>query len=287
MGYALYHDNASPRRLGGALGAAVALHLAIVIGISFDRHDSPKNTSQQIAITLASSMESPSEDARYLSSQNQGGNGELADEDKVTQIDHNRGSTPVPTPVASASHTEQSSARMLTTIAQSETREVSQLERTKEQLAALQGISPELDSLSQNLLGLQADLDKENAAYARRPKVSRVTSVAAKGSLEADYLLRWRQKVEAVGNKYYPQASVRYNIYGSLRMLVTLRSDGSIQSTEILSSSGYGVLDEAAAKIVRMAAPYSPFPRELAAKADTMEIIRTWQFLDNRLSSTE
>ena len=54
---------------------------------------------------------------------------------------------------------------------------------------------------------------------------------------------------------------------------------------QVLSSSGYAVLDEAAMKIVRLAAPFAPFPAELRATTDKLEIIRTWQFQENRLSS--
>jgi protein TonB len=78
---------------------------------------------------------------------------------------------------------------------------------------------------------------------------------------------------------------VRYGIYGDLRLLVVIRQDGSLEDIRVLSSSGYAVLDEAAIKIVRMAAPYSPFPPELMATTDKLEIIRTWQFRENRLSS--
>ena len=88
-----------------------------------------------------------------------------------------------------------------------------------------------------------------------------------------------------MGNKYYPEASVRYGLYGNLRLLVVIRADGSLHDIRVLSSSGYAVLDEAAIKIVRMAAPYAPFPPELRATTDRLEIIRTWQFQENRLSS--
>ena len=78
---------------------------------------------------------------------------------------------------------------------------------------------------------------------------------------------------------------MRYGLYGKLRLLVVIRADGSLQDIRLLSSSGYAVLDEAAIKIVRMAAPYAPFPAELRATTDQLEIIRTWQFQENRLSS--
>jgi len=52
-----------------------------------------------------------------------------------------------------------------------------------------------------------------------------------------------------------------------------------------LASSGYAVLDEAAIKLVRMASPFAPFPPELKATTDKLEIVRTWYFQENQLSS--
>jgi periplasmic protein TonB len=103
--------------------------------------------------------------------------------------------------------------------------------------------------------------------------------------VDAAYLLDWRRRLEAVGNQYYPEASIRYGMYGNLRMLVVIRQDGSLEDIQVLSSSGYAVLDEAAIKIVRMAAPYAPFPPELQATTDKLEIVRTWYFQENQLSS--
>ena len=38
--------------------------------------------------------------------------------------------------------------------------------------------------------------------------------------------------------------------------------------------------------IVQLAAPYAPFPPEMAKNTDVLEIIRTWQFRKNRYSSS-
>jgi protein TonB len=149
----------------------------------------------------------------------------------------------------------------------------------------LLGLSPEVDKLTRELANLEAELDEQSRNYAQMPRVRRLTSVAARQSVDAAYLMDWRRRVEAVGNKYYPEASVRYGLYGNLRLLVVIRADGSLHDIRVLSSSGYAVLDEAAIKIVRMAAPYAPFPPELRATTDRLEIIRTWQFQENRLSS--
>ena len=154
---------------------------------------------------------------------------------------------------------------------------IDQADREQQQ-AELQGISPEVDQLNQQLASLEAELDEQTRTYANMPRVRRLTSVSAKASVDAAYLLDWRRRLEAVGNKYYPEASVRYGIYGDVRLLVVIRQDGSLEDIRVLSSSGYAVLDEAAIKIVRMAAPYAPFPPELKATTDKLEIIRTWQF---------
>ena len=84
---------------------------------------------------------------------------------------------------------------------------------------------------------------------------------------------------------YYPEASRRYGIFGSLRLLVVIRKDGSLEQIQVQSSSGHAVLDEAAIKIVRLAAPFAAFPPELRASTDKLEIIRTWHFQQNQLSS--
>ncbi|PIV71547.1 MAG: energy transducer TonB, partial [Rhodocyclales bacterium CG17_big_fil_post_rev_8_21_14_2_50_68_7] len=42
------------------------------------------------------------------------------------------------------------------------------------------------------------------------------------------------------------------------RLTVNIRADGSVESVEINKSSGQRILDAAAQKIVRLAAPYAP-----------------------------
>jgi protein TonB len=44
-------------------------------------------------------------------------------------------------------------------------------------------------------------------------------------------------------------------------------------------SSGHVEVDEAAMRILKLAAPYDPFPGDLAAKHDEIRIAYEWQFL--------
>ena len=67
-------------------------------------------------------------------------------------------------------------------------------------------------------------------------------------------------------------------LYGSLRMTVNIKSDGTIESIELNKSSGYKVLDESAKRIVELAAPYAEFPTDVRKDTDIISITRTWTF---------
>ena len=94
----------------------------------------------------------------------------------------------------------------------------------------------------------------------------------------AYYLRAWRRDVERVGKLNYPAQARRRDITGSLRLLVVISADGALVNARILESSGHAVLDAAALRIVRLAAPFAPFPASIRALADTLEIERVWRF---------
>ena len=275
-------------RFRNALALALAVHAALILTISFSASTPMTYSTPQIEVTLANrpSATSP-QDARQIAQANQEGSG---DEVEISQISR-RNILPF------VQHTQQQplmqvhqeqlgqQSDVLTTAARAAHTQTIKPTQHAQREVSLEGISPEVDRLSEELASLQAALEQQTRNYADRPRVRRLTATSAKKSADAAYLLDWQQRLETVGNHYYPQASVRYGIYGSLRMLVVIRRDGSLEDIQILSSSGYAVLDEAAITIVRMAAPYSPFPPELRATADKLEIVRTWHFRENPLSS--
>jgi protein TonB len=61
-------------------------------------------------------------------------------------------------------------------------------------------------------------------------------------------------------------------------MTVGINQDGSVESIDVRRSSGLLQLDQAATRIVRLAAPYSPLPDHIRATVDVLHITRTWQF---------
>lgn len=106
----------------------------------------------------------------------------------------------------------------------------------------------------------------------------------------AAYMDAWRAKVERIGNLNYPEEARRRHIAGNLLLDVALNSDGTINSVSVRRSSGYKLLDDAAVRIVELAAPFAPFPPDIRAEADLIHITRTWKFnetLSSNLGSSE
>lgn len=135
-----------------------------------------------------------------------------------------------------------------------------------------------LASRNQEIARLTASLEARSAAYASRVRRKSV-SASTQEYRYASYLGAWARKVERIGNLNYPQAAKEQHIYGSLILHVAVRSDGSVEQIRVVRSSGYDLLDQAAVRIVELAAPYAPFPPDIAAETDALDIIRTWQFL--------
>lgn len=143
--------------------------------------------------------------------------------------------------------------------------------------------APSADTLvsrSLAMASLSAEIDQKLVAYARRPRQKWITA-RTRESKYAAYMEAWRLKVERVGNLNYPDEARRRRLSGSLLLDVGLNSDGSIHSITLRRSSGYKVLDDAAIRIVKLAAPFAKFPKDIAAETDILHIERTWRFLSN------
>lgn len=134
-----------------------------------------------------------------------------------------------------------------------------------------------LASRGQEIHRLTTSLEARATAYASRVRRKSV-SASTREFRYANYLGAWARKVERIGNLNYPAAAREQHLYGSLILHVAVRADGSVENIRLVRSSGFALLDEAAIQIVELAAPYSPFPPDIAAETDVLDIIRTWQF---------
>lgn len=135
------------------------------------------------------------------------------------------------------------------------------------------------------MASLSAEIERRLQAYAKRPKRKWITARTREHKYAA-YMEAWRQKVERVGNLNYPDEARRANLSGNLLLDVALRADGSVDEIILRRSSGKKVLDDAAIRIVKLAAPFASFPEDIARETDILHVERTWQFLSgNRFRS--
>ena len=287
----LAHRGVRPAdRLGFTLFLAALIHLALLLGVGFTMVE-PKQISKTLEITLATfkSEKKPTK-ADFLAQENQEGSGALDKKaiPKTTEVapfQDNKVQKVTPPPAAKP-EVQAPPKAAVTTVAPKPKKAAAKTEEpkpvTKPAVAA-----PTFDSeqLSSDIASLEAELANEQQLYAKRPRIHRLSAASTMKDKGAWYKDEWRKKVERIGNLNYPDEARRKQIYGNLRLMVSINRDGSLYEVLVLESSGQPLLDQAAQRIVRLAAPFSPFTGDLS-DIDRLEIIRTWKFArGDRLSS--
>jgi len=134
---------------------------------------------------------------------------------------------------------------------------------------------------------LASELQRESQIYAKRPK-KKFISANTKEASYAAYQAGWVARIERVGNLNYPDEARRKQLQDSqtLSLLVTvgLRRDGSLRSVDVIQSSGYKIIDDAAVRIVHLAAPFPALPPD--SPYDEFYITRTWEFQPGEVLKT-
>ena len=280
----------SRERFGFTVFLSICAHAIIILGVGFSYLEEISSEGT-LAITMAQyRSEFAPDDADFLAQENQLGSGNLDEkaapsspfesdfyEELIQEV------RPVPAAPMTVNDVKVQDTAVISSF-QDEDQVRQQLDEVKDERILSERSTPE--GLSLAIASLQAQLDLQRQRYAKRPKRYTISSASTRKSQDALYLDRWRRRIEAVGNINYPSEARRRQLYGSLRMLVALLPNGEVESIRILQPSGHSILDQAAVEIVNLAAPFQPFPPELLAVADILEIIRTWRFHEgNALTS--
>ncbi len=273
-------------RLSFTTFLAIVVHAAIIFGIGFSV--SMPNLPPQINVTLATQpSQSAPEIADFMAQFNQEGSGTENEVKKVTtdrdaDFNNNTVNDIAPPPQIKQQEGGNNDQRVLT--AKNSNKSTDETETESEEERQEGNAEQTLMMYSPEIASLEAELAKARQEYANRPKVKRLTQVSAKASDDAQYLLSWSQQVERVGNANFPQEALSGKITGSLQLLCVIKPDGSLQQVTILSSSGHSLLDEAARQIIRLAAPFEPFPKSYEG-LNKLEVIRTLHFEINGLTT--
>ena len=134
---------------------------------------------------------------------------------------------------------------------------------------------------------LANELQRESQVYAKRPK-KKFISANTKEAADAAYQAAWVARIERIGNLNYPDEARRRQLQENktLTLMLTagVKRDGSLRSIDIVQSSGYKLVDDAAIRIVQLAAPFPPVPGN--ADYDELYITRTWEFQPGEVLKT-
>jgi protein TonB len=271
------------RVLGAALGLSIALHAA-ALAVHFklpDRlHWKPSNQPLEVVLVNAKTRDKPVKaDVLAQSNLDRGGNVD-ADRRATTPLPVTNPRNPGPDLAQAQKRMQQLEAQQQRLLAQArEERGRTPAEAPRAapvEQAPPQPSGRDLADLSLAAMRLQAQIDRQVQEYQKRPRKQFIGSRAAEYRF-AQYEDDWRVKIERIGTLNYPPEA-RGRHYGNLRLTVTIRPDGTVESVELDRSSGLKVLDAAAFKIVRMATPFAAFPPDIRRDTDLLVITRTWFF---------
>lgn len=283
-------------RLGFTLLVAVVFHFMLLFGVGFvaepvSKKPLPANTLEIVMLESTEPQEK-NDKADFLAPVSQAGGGETEDKAKPTSPPDSPLPSELDTPgeqqaqlIPLPSQPVTSTERVLTQLKPGRGITQNDAEITPQNLPQPMPDANQLVMRSKQLASLAATPGVQYKAFAKQPRQRYITASTREYSAAA-YMEGWRSKVERLGNLNYPEEAGRLGISGTLVLDVALWPDGSVKEIKVDKSSGKKVLDDAAIRIVTLAAPFAPFPPEIRKETDILHVIRTWQFQTSGLSSS-
>ncbi len=269
----------------GALGAtllfSLLLHGVLLLGITFHfAAAKPSLPTLDVTLVDVANREAPDK-ADFLAQANNQGGGDSDKAARPSQIASGLLPTPsdgvAPQPLQAGAPKPQDATdeRRLTTSGNSSFSVASDDAHPQHDAQPLPE-SPQDIQRDQEMARLAAALSTQNQAYAKRPH-KKFISANTKEFAYAAYMRGMVDRIERVGNLNYPEIARRKGLHGDLLLTVTLDPSGRVIDVEIVKSSGYPELDNAAKRIVGLAAPFPPLPAT-KERVDELHITRTWEF---------
>jgi protein TonB len=273
-----------------AVLGAIAFHALLILGVSFDlQRENPPAPERTLDITLVTQKKEPEkvEQPDFLAQASQEGGGEQVVKKRPSNPLGNpeavRKTKPAPEMQRSGTPQPEPERRQVITRQQAPTKEVVRKPTPKVETTPKRDLSQLLASTQLEIDRLTAEIDRRAEAASQRERRKPINASTQEYKYAA-YLEAWRKKVERIGNLNYPDEAKRNKLYGSLMLHVAVKADGSIEQIRVVKPSGHQVLDDAAKRIVRLSAPFAPFPPNIREEVDVLDITRTWQFRSgNRL----
>ena len=271
----------SSDRLGMTIFFALLFHGIVILGITFVSSPSAKQKippSLDVILVHTTNSEAP-EKADYLAQTSQNGGGNSNEKLRRTDL------FSAPTLSKQSGIAEQQSINQKLTKKQEQKKAFISQKKSTHKINTNKKQTPE-ENLEQRLkpqqqnkraARLAEELSLTLQELSKKPKEKFLTS-RTKEYIAANYMRKWIDKIERLGNADYPDAAIRSKLSGTLILDVVILADGSLKEINLRRSSGHQILDDAAKRIVRMSSPFLPFPKKLQKHADIIHITRSWEF---------
>lgn len=281
-------------RLGLALFVSILVHMVAVLGITFSapRIRLPGSESLEITLVQTRTDKSPV-NPQFLAQANQDGGGTSESRDiarsplPVQEMSDQNSRMPVAKPEPQPRVKSLNDLIALLTGEQARravTAREPRPEKKEERVTPERMGLPERSAREAERARLNAEINRNFQEFQAMPR-HKYLNARTQEYKYAAYMDAWRAKVERVGNLNYPEQAKRLGIAGSLVLDVAIRPDGSLQGVQVLRPSGQKVLDDAAVRIVELAAPYAALPPDMRADVDILHITRTWKFQETGVTS--
>ena len=289
------YDFSATDRLGLALFTSILVHMVVILGVTFSapRIRLPGSESLEITLVQTRSDKAPV-NPQFLAQSSQDGGGTSESRDiarsplPVQEMSDQNSRMPLAQPEPQRRVNSLSDLIALLTgeqarraVATREPRPSMKEERITPERTGL----PERRVREAERARLNAEINRSFQEYQQMPR-HKYLNARTQEYKYAAYMDAWRAKVERVGNLNYPEQAKRQGIAGSLVLDVAIKPDGSLQGVQVLRPSGQKVLDDAAVRIVELAAPYAPLPPDMRADIDILHITRTWKFQETGVTSS-
>ena len=278
----------APNPISATLLFSLLLHGVLLLGITFHFAKlKPSLPTLDVTLVNVANQEAPDK-ADFLAQANNSGGGQNDKAARPSDLfsgplpQPNEGTAAAAVAAAVAQPSDATPTRMVTTSGKTDFSVNS--ETAQQQVEPQDAATATESQTEQDIAKLSAELNRKKVAYAKRPKIKFLTA-NTKEYAYAAYMRGWADRVERVGNLNYPEEARRRGLHGDVLLTVVLRLDGSIKSIEVIHSSGEKLLDLAAERIVRLAAPFPPAPQS-GEKIDELNITRTWQFEPSNVLQT-
>ncbi|MCW8923147.1 MAG: energy transducer TonB [Gammaproteobacteria bacterium] len=277
-------------RLGMTFFLAALLHGILILGITFSTAPVPEEKTPPTLDIILVQTQNPSEakDAKYLAqiSQQGGGNSKKKSRPRDLFTAPSVAQNPGQALQAQQQASRQKQAEKVDMLHQKESSYSidTQDRQTKPDDITLK--QQQSNAKSAKKARLIQEISNIIEHQIEHPKVKYMNS-STKEFVPARYMREWINRVERIGNLNYPDQARRNKLSGTLILDVTINAKGELIQVDLRKSSGHKILDDAAKRIVKLAAPYSPFPAKLKQEADVIHITRSWEFMNNSEFKTQ